>query len=644
MRARHRLDPRRRPLLRPLITPLTLAGLLVALPGCESVFDALGTGGPNNLRGDDAFSHLAADRSGAVSTDLSAVMASIDDQARVRTGDDPQYQDDPDVIALKRRSIQSRLDIEGADFKLVNFDEWGDDAWGIDGVQKQSCDLTIDPAPLFDEFLIPHVDKIPVRNQKARGTCAAFAGVGSVEYAAVNPTQGEGGYGLNTLDLSEQRFYWLSKPECRSADNNCGQGSWFGTGFNESSSSYAIPLERDCPYVPFYEKNDTQAPQPKGCEQGVARVERTDGWCGLGQMVDLLHRGYAIPVGSPLSGNWERNEGLITKADYSAGGSVHAGGHAYLIVGYRKLPDMPEEGGLCFVVKNSWGKGWGVNGYSCMTLAWVQAVGGDRFRQGFPVAVQVDLDEDAIDVRNVPDPVPNPEPQPNPEPVEPEPQPEPVEPLSWSTGSLRGPDDVLYQVDTAERDDSLFIRKQGGGQPVELTRQGNALFFEEDEVGKAEGSQLTVCTAEWEYLCALRVDPKSDRMFLQFRDDDLRRVRADEIAGEKGDWQTLPIGGRSYGIFIPKEVDEGNALDPKLFVKVNGSEPLRVALRPQPTLTAFDIKLMGVEIGELDLFNLEDTALCSGKFANTCNLIGSGKLSVLPGNRRSSARLSSVEE
>lgn len=629
MRARH------------LIKPLSFTGLLLALPGCESVLDALGTGGPNTLRGDDAFNHLAADRSGAVPTDLSAVMASIDDEARRQSGQPQVYQDDPDVVALKRRSIQSRLDIDEANFKLVDFDQWGDDAWGIEGVQKQSCDLTLDPGPLFDEFMIPHANKIPVRDQQARGTCAAFAGVGSVEYAAINPTQGEGGYGLNTLDLSEQRFYWLSKPDCRDPSNNCAQGSWFGTGFDESSGSFAIPLERDCPYVPFFEKNDTQAPQPKGCSQGVARVDRVEGWCGLQAMVDLLHRGYAVPVGSPLSGNWERNEGLITKADYIAGGSVHAGGHAYLIVGYRKLPDMPNEGGLCFVVKNSWGKGWGVNGYSCMTLSWMQAVGGDRFRQGFPTAVRVALDEDALDVRNVPDPVPPP--TPNPEPAEPEPQPEPVAPLVWSTGSLRGPDDVLYQIDTAQRDDALFIRKAGGGEPLELNRRGDAIFYQEDEVGRANGSQLTVCTAEWAYLCALRVEPASGRMFLQFRDDDLRRVTADEVDGAKGDWQTLPIGGQAYGIFIPNEVDEGTALDPKVFVKVGGSEPLRVALRPQPSLTAFDIKLMGVEIGELNLFDFEETALCSGKFAETCNLIGTGQLSVLPGNRRSARRLSSVE-
>lgn len=622
-----------------LIGPL----LLCAVSGCDELYDALGSGGPNPLRGDDAFSHLAADRSQAIDTDLTSVMAVMDDQARQQAQQPPAYADDPAVIALRRRSIQSRLTIDEAEFELVDFDEWGDSAWGAEGVQKQSCDLTLSTSNLFDEFLIPHVDKIPVRNQRARGTCAAFAGVGTVEYAALNPTDGEGGYALDTLDLSEQRFYWLSKPDCRAADNNCGAGSWFGTGFNESQGDYTIPLEKDCPYVPFFENNDTQAPQAKSCSNGVAKVDRIEGWCGLQSMVDLLHRGYAIPVGSPLSGNWERNEGLITKKDYSNGGSVHAGGHAYLIVGYRKLPDLPDEGGMCFVVKNSWGKGWGVNGYSCMTLAWVQAVGGDRFRQGFPVAVSVDLDESALNIRNVPEPTPAPTPDP-PQPPEPEEPEEPVEPLVWSGSNLRGPDDVLYRVDSAERDGELFLRKTGSeGEPLALRREGAALFYDNDEVGRANDGSLTVCTGEWEYLCALRVDPKSDRMFLQFRDDDLRRVKDDEIADNKGQWQNLPLGGPGYGVFIPKEVNEGTALDPKVFVRVGGSEPLRLALRPQSDLDAFDIKLMGVSVGELNVFNPSDSALCSGKFKETCNLIGTGKLSLIPGNRRSGKRVRDAE-
>lgn len=619
--------------LRTLLYPL----LLATLPGCDALFEALGTGGPNQLRGDNAFDHLAADRSSAVDTDLSSVMAALDDQARLEAGQSPTYMNDPDVLALKRSSIQSRLNIDETQFEMVDFDEWGDDAWGSAGVQKQSCDLSVDTGELFDEFLIPQANKIPVRNQSARGTCAAFAGVGSVEYAAINPTQGEDGYGLETLDLSEQRFYWLSKPECQGANNNCSQGSWFGTGFNESKSGFTIPLEKDCPYVPTYEDNDTQAPQPKGCSAGVARVDQVDSWCGLGAMVDMLHRGYAVPVGSPLSGNWERNEGLITKKDYTAGGSVHAGGHAYLIVGYRKLPDMPDEGGMCFIVKNSWGKGWGVNGYSCMTLSWIQAVGAERFRQGFPVAVQVALDEDALDVRNVPEPTPPPTPSPEPEVIpEPDaPEPEPATPLVWSTSNLLGPDDVLYAVDTATRDGDFFVRKAGGGQALALVLDGSRVLYQGDEVGARDGDRLTICTAQWEYLCALRLDPKTDRMFLQFRDDDLRRVRDNEIDEKTGKWQTLPLSGQSYGVFIPNAVDEGNALDPKIFVKINGSEPLRMALRPKTSLTAFDVKLMGVEIGELNLFDFDKSALCSGRFKNTCNLIGSGKLSVLPGNNRS---------
>src|SRR5207248_2550538 len=80
-----------------------------------------------------------------------------------------------------------------------------------------------------------------------------------------------------------------------------------------------------------------------------------------------------VPVGTTLSKNWMDNDGMITYAkSQEPGFGPHAGGHAYLVVGARKLDEAkyPNEGGLCFVIKNSWGTGWGQQGYSCMTLAW----------------------------------------------------------------------------------------------------------------------------------------------------------------------------------------------------------------------------------------------------------------------------------
>jgi C1A family cysteine protease len=52
---------------------------------------------------------------------------------------------------------------------------------------------------------------------------------------------------------------------------------------------------------------------------------------------------------------------------------MHAAGHAYLAVGYVKLPASLQraEGGSCVVVANSWSEGWGRGGYACVTEQWL---------------------------------------------------------------------------------------------------------------------------------------------------------------------------------------------------------------------------------------------------------------------------------
>lgn len=368
-----------------------LAGGTGALSGCDSVKAALAelakanATGPRKLSDEDAFKYLAKDRAAAPKTDTNSVNEIIDAEVAKSSGQKQSMKSaKPGVVKLLKSVSHARRTIQTEKFKQ-------DVSFVKKAAFKADCNNEIDleDADIKSEFLIPQIDKIPVRDQKYRGTCAAFTGIGAIEYSAVNPEKGDNGGNpnLETLDLSEQRFYWQSKPECQGSGKcplpGSGEGSWYGAGFDESVASAAtnIPYEQNCAYEPMPGSTDTQTPQPASCESGAVGVTKVESWCGVRQLIDFLHQGYAIPYASPLTGNWENNDGLITAKDLAPGESGHAGGHAFLIVGYKKLPaGLPAaEGGICFVIKNSWGTGWGAGGFSCMTLGWMERVGFEGF-------------------------------------------------------------------------------------------------------------------------------------------------------------------------------------------------------------------------------------------------------------------------
>jgi len=439
-----------------------------------------------------------------------------------------------------------------------------------------------------------------------------------------------------------------------------------------------LPLETDCPYNGEAGERDTQAPLLDSCGTGAAEITEMTTWCGMQEAVDLLHQGFAIPYASPLTANWERNDGLITKKDFSeAGESGHAGGHAYLIVGYKKLPDMPEEGGICFVIKNSWGTGWGINGYSCMTLAWMKAVTFTDFitykqpavkvvhlRDDLKAADELPPDNEDAEDQSEPDVPPEPEPDADTDedgsdklpPEEPDIDPDPdkdeliddnVEPTpeppadQFTEAVLYGANDAYYKVLILEKDGKLYIKGdlQGGNDlsaALVVIKKGQFLEFNGDVVGKLDGDELTLCTGEWEALCALRMRESDKVFYIQFRDDDLREVKEDEVAPSKGKWYGLDVRGKNYSLFVPKNLDASALFsDPKAFVRLDNGKPMRLSLRPKKSLSDFAIKLSGMEIGSLDVLDPGNVDVCSGSYKNVCKMVGGADdLFVLPQNKR----------
>jgi C1A family cysteine protease len=220
---------------------------------------------------------------------------------------------------------------------------------------------------------------VAIRDQSARATCSAFAGIRALEII-LNQNKID-------KDLSEQYFYWASKPECMSSP--CAQkGSWVTSAFrfSKQKNQVDIPTESNCAYAASsIDKNETQTPLPSNCNVGSAKVENYQEVRTLADVIDSLKKNTPVIMAAKLSENFYKNQGLVTLADSTTTRGVsldnHALGHAFLAVGVMELPEKikASEGSYCIVVANSWGKGWGAGGYACLTERWLT-----KFRQPAP--------------------------------------------------------------------------------------------------------------------------------------------------------------------------------------------------------------------------------------------------------------------
>ena len=218
--------------------------------------------------------------------------------------------------------------------------------------------------------LIPNSMSLPVKDQKGRGTCTAFSGVRALETLLIQ-------HGVAT-DLSEQQFYFLSKPDCSSKPCDIRrEGSTVDAGLTATRESpIALVPEPDCPYIPSRDKHNITFTPLSGCStNGVVRAGELRWLHSLDQVLVELRNNRPIVVGFSLtstSSYWQ-NRGLVRYYDSHAASHEDEGGHANLLIGYIKLPSsLSREGDYCFITVNSWNPGWGRGGYACLTETWLR--------------------------------------------------------------------------------------------------------------------------------------------------------------------------------------------------------------------------------------------------------------------------------
>lgn len=197
-----------------------------------------------------------------------------------------------------------------------------------------------------------------VKNQGSCGSCWAFAVTAALESQAMIATGG------TQIDLSEQILVSCS-----------GAGSCSG-GYSGSASTYirdkGLPLESCFRYTAT---NDSCSNACAEWQSGVAPLYTVKGYHAASsssypqRVQDIKNALYAY--GPVVASFYVYNDFFSYRSGvYSYTTGSYAGAHAVLIVGYDDVRQA-------FIVKNSWGSGWGEAGY--FMIAYSEVGGTSRF-------------------------------------------------------------------------------------------------------------------------------------------------------------------------------------------------------------------------------------------------------------------------
>merc|ERR1712223_1523709 len=186
-----------------------------------------------------------------------------------------------------------------------------------------------------------------VKNQGACGSCWAFSTTGALEGQYFRKTG-------KLVSLSEQNLLDCTAPL---GEERCGGGN-FDIAFTYIKENGGIDTEESYPYDNQYD------PEPHACRFNPRNVGATDkGFVGITEGDEDALKAAVATVG-PVSVAIHASDSFKQYGEgiFDEEGCNGRMNHAVLVVGYGT-----NEEGDYWLVKNSWGKTWGDQGYSKMS-------------------------------------------------------------------------------------------------------------------------------------------------------------------------------------------------------------------------------------------------------------------------------------
>lgn len=207
----------------------------------------------------------------------------------------------------------------------------------------------------------------PVENQGGEGDCAAHATAGGIEFLQMMELKAGGGpfvYDPDGLQrVSRQQLYWGG----RLLEGSTGEDSGISDLVDMAQVAKITGVAREAlwPYTP----QDLFNPPPANVLADAAQ-HRLPEYYSLGAGYQLKHciwSGYPFMLGFQVFESFMADVVAQTgEMPMPAASEQVIGGHAVLAVGY-------DDARQCFIIRNSWGGQWGIDGYFHMPYEFIDS-------------------------------------------------------------------------------------------------------------------------------------------------------------------------------------------------------------------------------------------------------------------------------
>lgn len=241
---------------------------------------------------------------------------------------------------------------ERSQFPTDICDQINDDFCATSSMYEDLCNEEMNDLPLAVDWRSEGA-VTGVKDQGACGSCWAFSAIGALE-SIWKLKNG------NLYDLSEQQLV-----DCSQSEGNFGcNGGLMDYAFNYTKQK-GVCSENTYPYAGF-----DQTCKETQCNKTVTTRGCANLWSGDSQTTEMalnffvgLHHPVSIAVFAGNSAWMSYQSGIVTDANCHYDSNLD---HGVVVVGYNR---SSTNGGTDYwIVKNSWGSDWGVNGYIYLAM------------------------------------------------------------------------------------------------------------------------------------------------------------------------------------------------------------------------------------------------------------------------------------